>query len=108
MVEATEQTFAALVEQSSTPVLVEFHAPWCGPCKALRPVLEMLEQKRGGTLKVVGVDYQASPGIAVRYGVRSLPTLILFRGGKALGVRTDAPGSVAQLEAMVDDALGHQ
>lgn len=109
MHDATEQTFASEVEQSTVPVLVEFHAQWCGPCKAIRPMLDQLAQKRSGSLKVVGVDFEHSPNVAVRYGVRTLPTLILFKGGKAVGQRTGAPASLGELEAMVDRALAsHQ
>jgi thioredoxin 1 len=105
VIEATDGSFEREVTQAQTPVLVEFHAPWCGPCKALRPMLEQLEQRRAGALKVVGVDYQNSPGIATAYGVRSLPTLILFRQGQALGRRDGAPNSLGELETMIDGAL---
>lgn len=105
MLETTDQTFAAEVEQASGPVLVDFHAPWCGPCQALRPVLAQLDQRRPD-LKIVGVDYDRSPQIALRYGVRALPTLILFRDGKAVGQRAgNVPASLAELERMIDGTL---
>lgn len=106
MIEADDRSFGPEVTEASVPVLVEFHAPWCGPCKALRPMLEQLEQRRAGSIKLVGVDYQNSPSVATAYGVRSLPTLILFRGGQAIGRRDGAPGSVGELEGMIDGALG--
>lgn len=104
MIEATEQTFVTEVEQATGPVLVDFHAPWCGPCKLLRPLLEQLTGQRPD-VKVVGVDFDQSPNLAVKYGVRALPTLILFRNGKAVGQRVGNPGSIAELSRMVDSTL---
>lgn len=107
MIEVTDQTFGPQVEQASRPVLVDFHATWCGPCQALRPLLEQFESSRPD-LDIVGVDFDRAPNVAVRYGVRSLPTLILFRGGKAIGQRVGGPGSMAELARMVDAALAQQ
>jgi thioredoxin len=105
MIEATEQSFASEVEAASGVVLVDFHAPWCGPCQQLRPLLAQLEQTMPN-VKVVGVDFDQAPNVAVRYGVRSLPTLILFRDGRAIGQRNGNPGSLAELRGMIDSALG--
>lgn len=106
MLEATDQTFAAEVEQASMPVLVDFHAEWCGPCKDLAPLLDQLGHRRGNALKIVGVDLANAPSVAIKYGVRALPTLILFKDGQARGQRVGNPGSVSELERMVDAALG--
>lgn len=106
MLEATDQTFATEVEQASTPVLADFHAEWCQPCKQLAPLLDQLAQRRVGALKIVGVDLATAPNAAQKYGVRALPTLILFKDGKTVGQRVGNPGSVAELERMVDEALG--
>jgi thioredoxin 1 len=106
MLEATDQTFAAEVEQASVPVLADFHAQWCGPCKELAPLLDQLGQRRGSSLKIVGVALERAPNAAMKYGVRALPTLILFKNGNAMGKRVGNPGSVAELERMVDGALG--
>src|SRR5690348_5386929 len=76
MREVTDATFEKDVLRSSTPVVVDFWAPWCGPCKAIEPALEELP------LDVVKLDVDANPVTAQRYGVLSLPTVILFAGGE--------------------------
>lgn len=83
--------FASEVEQSDVPVLVDFFATWCGPCKMLAPTLEDVAGEVAGRAKVVKVDIDASPDLAQRFGVMSVPTLMVFRGGQvanqAVGVQ---------------------
>ena len=76
MREVTDATFADEVLAAGAPVVVDFWAPWCGPCKAIEPILE------GLPLDVVKLDIDANPSTAARYGVLSLPTVILFAGGE--------------------------
>ena len=76
MREVTDETFADEVLAAGQPVVVDFWAPWCGPCKAIEPLLDELP------LDVVKVDVDESPAVAARYGVLSLPTVILFAGGE--------------------------
>ncbi len=84
----TGQSFDTEVLRSSTPVLVDFHATWCGPCKVLAPVLEDVAKDMAGRLKIVKVDVDEAQDTAVKYGITSVPTLILFKGGQEAYRRT--------------------
>jgi thioredoxin 2 len=74
--------FDELTGQSDLPVLVDFWAAWCGPCRAVAPELEKLAQQKRGALVIAKVDTEAVPALAARFGIRSIPTLMLFRDGK--------------------------
>src|SRR5690349_9142478 len=78
----TEQTFEAEALSGPEPVLVDFTANWCSPCRALLPVLHKISEERAGRLKIVKVDSDDSPRLAARFGVKALPTVIAFAGGK--------------------------
>ena len=79
--EVTEATFAEEVEKAALPVLVDFWAPWCGPCLMLAPSVEQVATELAGKLKVVKVNVDEHPGLATRYQVMSIPTLVLFKNG---------------------------
>jgi thioredoxin 1 len=78
----TDQTFEQEVLRSTQPVLVDFWAAWCGPCRMVAPVLEQIAEEKGENIKIAKLDVDANPISAGRYGVRAIPTMILFKGGK--------------------------
>jgi len=104
-VEIQDSNFDNIVLQSKTPVLVDFWAEWCGPCRMVAPVVEELAEEYDGKITFAKVDVDQNPQIAGKYGIMSIPTLIIFKGGKPLsnivGFRPKA-----ELKRSLDDALG--
>ena len=80
----TEATFAAEVLQSTTPVLVDFWAEWCGPCRAVAPILEEISTEYAGKIKIVKLNTDENSGIAIKYGITSIPTMNVFVGGQVV------------------------
>ncbi len=80
----TSDTFKAAVSTSATPLLVDFWAPWCGPCKAIAPVLDELATEFDGKLSIAKVNIDENEGIAAEFGIRSIPTMMLFKGGRVI------------------------
>lgn len=93
----TSSTFQREVLASEQPVIVDFWAPWCGPCHAVSPVLERIAAERAGELKLVKVDVDEEPELATRFGITSLPTIVLFRDGEPVAGAVGARGKT-QLE----------
>ena len=82
IVKLTDQTFDETIGGSDKPVLVDFWAEWCGPCKQIAPVLEELSGTLGSKVKIVKLNVDESPGTASKYGIQSIPTLMIFKGGQ--------------------------
>lgn len=100
----TDADFESEVLKSDTPVLVDFWAEWCPPCKALIPVLEELAGEMKDTVKIAKINIEENPNIPTTYGVRSLPTLILFKDGEALSQTVGAVPK-ADLEQWINEAV---
>ena len=104
VIHATDADFDAAVLQSQEPVLVDFWAQWCGPCKMIAPALDELADTYAGRAKVVKVDIDQNRSTAMKYHVRSIPMLLLFKGGQVQATQIGAVGK-AQLSQMIDKAL---
>ena len=104
VIHATDADFDAQVLQSSEPVLVDFWAQWCGPCKMIAPALDELAQTYAGRAKVVKVDIDQNRAVALKYHVRSIPMLLLFKDGQVQATQIGAVGK-AQLAQIIDKAL---
>ncbi|MGY0491683.1 thioredoxin family protein [Streptomyces sp. WG-D5] len=96
----TEADFEEQVLRAGRPVLVEFTAQWCGPCRQLGPVLKAIAEEERERLDVVAIDVDASPGTAVRYGVLGTPTLMVFQGGEPVWSRVGARSKRKLLEEL--------
>jgi thioredoxin 1 len=101
---ADDNTFDARAMKHETPTLVDFWAPWCGPCRAISPVLEEIAKEYDGRVKVVKVNVDESPEISRKFGIRSIPTLLFLKAGK---VQATQIGSLpkAQLAAFIESNL---
>lgn len=93
----SDANFGEEVLSSKEPVLVDFWAEWCGPCRAISPVLEELSAELKGRVKIVKLNVDENPNVTVKYGVRSIPTMILFKDGEAADMKIGAGTPKASL-----------
>jgi thioredoxin 1 len=100
----TDQSFKADVLDSTTPVVVDFWAEWCGPCKMIGPSLEELSDSLGGKVKIVKVNIDENPSTAAKLGVRSIPTLMVFKGGQVASTKIGAAPK-SQLQSWIEQAI---
>jgi thioredoxin 1 len=106
MTAVTETTFEQEVLQSDKPVIVDFWAEWCGPCHAIAPVLDRIAEEHGGELKVVKVNIDEEQGLAMRYGIASIPTVMLFKDGEpaAAAIGAQPKQALEKSLGLVDEA----
>jgi thioredoxin 1 len=109
-IEINETNFNAEVLRSEQPVLVDFWASWCGPCKMIAPVLEEIAVETAGRIKVAKVDVDANPTLAAQYGIQSIPTLLLIQNGEVRDKMVGAAAKraiVARLERVLSPVAGN-
>ena len=104
LVHVNDKTFSTEVLNSDIPVLVDFWATWCGPCRSISPIVEELAKEFSGRVKVTKLNVDESPTTPSQYGVRGIPTLILFKGGKIFDQIVGAVPK-ARLKALIEKAL---
>lgn len=100
----SDSSFESEVTNAKTPVLVDFWAPWCGPCKAIAPILEELAQKYGEQIKIVKLDVDSNPATPPKFGVRGIPTLILFKDGQVQATQVGLL-SKTELSSFIDSHI---
>lgn len=101
----SDKTFEEEVLKSKEPVLVDFFAEWCGPCKAMAPALDQVATEMAGKIKVVKLDVDDNPGTTSKYGIRAMPTLMIFKDGKVAGQHVGALVQKKRLEDWINGTV---
>ncbi|PXY94262.1 thioredoxin TrxA [Gilliamella apis] len=104
IVSLSEATFDNTINESTKPVLVDFWAEWCGPCKMVAPILEEIAQEYGDKIIIAKLNVEQNPSIAPKFGIRGIPTLLIFKNGEVVATQVGAL-SKAQLKAFIDPQL---
>jgi thioredoxin 1 len=104
-VELTDSNFTDTVKTSAVPMMVDFWAPWCGPCRLIAPIVDELAGEFTGKLQVGKVNIDENPGVASQYNIRAIPTLLFFRGGEVVDIlRAAVPKD--QLQKKIEEVIG--
>ncbi len=103
-VAVTDETFDAEVKNSDIPVVVDFWAEWCGPCKQIGPALEDLSEELAGKVKIAKVDVDHNPGVATQLGIRGIPALFIFKNGEVVSNRAGAAPK-ATLKSWIEESI---
>ncbi|MEP2945226.1 MAG: thioredoxin [Lentilitoribacter sp.] len=103
-VTVTNENFQAEVIESTTPVVVDFWAEWCGPCKMIAPSLEEISNEMGDKVKIAKLNIDENPDLAAQFGVRSIPTLAMFKGGEVSDIKVGALPKTG-LSSWIGDAI---
>jgi thioredoxin 1 len=104
IIELSDSTFESEVVNSDVPVLVDFWAPWCGPCRAIAPIVEEISSSYEGKIKVGRMNVDENQSTTMKFGIRSIPTIIMFKGGKAVDQIIGAVPK-GEIERVVDKSL---
>lgn len=104
IIELTDSNFSSTLETASVPLMVDFWAPWCAPCKLIAPFVEEMAGEYDGRLQVGKVNIDENPGVAAQFNIRAIPTLLFFRGGEVVDIlRAAVPKD--QLQRKIDSVL---